>query len=86
MQPDSATPSSHSPSLPASGAKDLPHQWRPPPAHWGVRVASYVLMGAGLLLIMLNGLLVGLLAACAGYTFTLFWCTRFGSSAAFPLR
>lgn len=74
MQPDSAKPPSNSPApgQPASGAADLPHVWRPPPAHWGVRVASYVLMAAALLLIMLNGLLVGLLAACAGYTFTLF--------------
>ena len=40
--------------------------------HWGVRLASYLLMGFALLIIMLNGLLVGLLAACVGYTFTQF--------------
>ncbi len=55
---------------PATGVVEIPHAWRPPPAHWGVRLASYLLMGGALLLIMLNGLLVGLLAACVGFTFT----------------
>ncbi len=55
----------------------------PPPAHrgkapapdWqapgrGVKVASYVLMGAALLLVMLRGLLPGLLTVCLGFLLT----------------
>ena len=57
---------------PAAGIAEPPHAWRPPPVHWGVRLASYVLMGGALLIIMLNGLLVGLLAACVGYVLTQF--------------
>ena len=74
MHSDSASPSPTNPAgnLPALSVADNPHHWRPPPAHWGVRVASYLLMGASLLIIMLNGLLVGLLAACVGYVLTQF--------------
>ena len=74
MHSDSASPLPHHPAgHPALvSAVETPHGWRPPPAHWGVRVASYLLMGAALLIIMLNGLLVGLLAACVGYTLAQF--------------
>ena len=76
MHLDSAVPPTPpTGNLPSSGmaeAHESPHFWRPPPAHWGVRLASYLLMGGALLLIMLNGLLVGLLAACVGYTLTQF--------------
>ncbi len=74
MRPDSATPplNSNAGIEPASGMADAPHAWRPPPAHWGVRLTSYLLMGGALLLIMLNGLLVGMLAACVGFTLAQF--------------
>ena len=38
--------------------------------HWGVRLASYLLMAATLLLVMLVGLLPGLLAVCVGFALT----------------
>ena len=38
--------------------------------HWGVRLASYLLMAAALLLVMLVGLLPGLLAVCVGFALT----------------
>ena len=54
MQLDSAVPPTPpSGNLPNSGmteAHDSPHSWRPPPAHWGVRLASYLLMGGALVI------------------------------------
>ena len=52
--------------------------------HWGVRLASYLLMGFALLIIMLNGLLVGLLAACVGYTFTQFLVRKIADASRQP--
>ena len=44
---------------------------KPPPLdHWGVRLATYLLMAAMLLLVMLAGLLPGLLAVCVGFALT----------------
>ncbi|MEN5178989.1 AI-2E family transporter [Comamonas testosteroni] len=87
MRQDSATPSP-SPSAgnpSAGGVADAPQPWRPPPVHWGVRLASYLLMGFALLIIMLNGLLVGLLAACVGYTFTQFLVRKIADASRQPL-
>ncbi len=79
MRPEPTTPPSHdaADSNPVIAAVVITqHAWRPPPAHWGVRLASYLLMAGALLLVMLNGLLVGLLAACAGYTLTRFMARK----------
>ncbi len=40
------------------------------PDHWSVRLASHLLMAAGLLTVMLTGLLPGLLAVCVGFVLT----------------
>jgi len=46
-----------------------------PPATRGIRIASYLLMGGALLLVMLRGLLPGLLCVCLGFLLTR-WLTR----------
>ena len=69
MQPDLPRP------LPHHRVTESEHsarQKRSPAAHWGVRLASYLLMGGGLFIIMHYGLLVGLLSACVGYALTQF--------------
>ena len=38
--------------------------------HWAVRLTTYLLMAAGLLMVMLVGLLPGLLAVCVGFMLT----------------
>ena len=57
---------------PPQGSAATPAALRPPfaPATRGVVIASYVLMGAALLLVMLRGLLPGLLCVCLGFLLT----------------
>lgn len=57
---------------PPQGPADAPAVLKPPfaPATRGVVIASYVLMGATLLLVMLRGLLPGLLCVCLGFLLT----------------
>jgi len=47
----------------------------PPPVTRSIRIASYLLMGGALLLVMLRGLLPGLLCVCLGFLLTR-WLTR----------
>ncbi|WP_408647799.1 AI-2E family transporter [Xenophilus arseniciresistens] len=62
-------PAHHLPSAPAPLAAP-PMPVLGPPASLGVMIASYVLMGAALMGVMLSHLLVGLLAVCVGFLAT----------------
>lgn len=70
---------------PPQGSAATPAALRPPfaPATRGVVIASYVLMGAALLLVMLRGLLPGLLCVCLGFLLTRWLAPRL---AWFPSR
>jgi len=74
MQQDSSPSPSRSP---AAEGEHAARPWRPPSSHWGVRLASYLLMAGGLFIIMRYGLLVGLLSACVGYALTQFLARKF---------
>ena len=56
--------------LVALQAPPAPPRDMPAPPSRGVKIASYVLMGAALLLVMLRGLLPGLLTVCLGFLLT----------------
>lgn len=80
MQPDISSPPSRSQQ--AVEGEHTARPWRPPASHWGVRLASYLLMAGGLFIIMRYGLLVGLLSACVGYTLTQFLARKFSRTQA----